>query len=95
MTVRRGGKDLSLRFRALGYAAREKTSPRSCSFPAVFDTDARLARDECGGPLVNGEGQVVGITIALPVPLVSGSSAMPRVFVVPAAIARGVADHNR
>jgi serine protease Do len=97
VALRRGGKELNLRIPllAVNWNAREKTSPRSGSFPAVFETDVRLARDMCGGPLVDMEGQVVGITIALPVSSVIGSPVMPRVFVVPASVAHVVANQRK
>jgi S1-C subfamily serine protease len=95
--ARRDGKELNLRFPLLStnWDVREKTSPRNCSFPAVFDTDARLTKDMCGGPLVDCEGQVIGITIAVPVSVIHGSPVMSRVFVVPAAVARAVAEERR
>ena len=95
--LRKAGKELNLRFPLLSanWDVRDKTSPRSCSFPAVFDSDVRLAKDMCGGPLVDGEGQVVGITIALPVSVLPESPMMPRAFVVPAAIARAVANQRK
>jgi S1-C subfamily serine protease len=97
VSVRRDGKDLNLGFPLLStqWDVRDKTSPRGGSFPAVFDTDVRLAKDMCGGPMVDGEGKVVGIVIALPVSDVMQSSVMPRVFVVPTAVARAVATQRR
>ncbi|MHC4462913.1 MAG: trypsin-like peptidase domain-containing protein [Planctomycetota bacterium] len=83
--VRRDGKDLELRFPLLPVMAyHNKVTLRSCAFPAVFDTDAIVTRDTCGGPLVDRSGEVVGITIAL--------ATKERVYVVPAAVARKVAD---
>lgn len=97
VTVRRDRKELNLRFPLLSenWNVRDKTSSRSCSFPAVFDTDASLTKDDCGGPLVDCEGNVVGITIALPVSVVSESVVMTRTFVVPASVARDVANALR
>lgn len=94
VTVRRGGKELKLCFPSPStrWDCRDKMSPRNCSFPAVFDTDASVARDTCGGPLLDRQGQVVGITIAAPVPVIKSSPVMSRVFVVPAAVARSVAE---
>jgi S1-C subfamily serine protease len=84
--VRREGKDLELRFPLLpvGKTGYDSASPRSCAFPAVFDTDAIITRDTCGGPLVDRSGEVVGITIAL--------ATKERVYVVPAALARKVVE---
>jgi serine protease Do len=83
--LKRDGKDQELRFplpamvQISGY---DSASPRSCAFPAVFDTDAIVTRDTCGGPLVDRSGEVAGITIAL--------ATKERVYVVPAAVARKV-----
>ena len=95
VTLLRDGKDVSVRFPLLYWDPLEKTSFRCSSFPAVFDTDARLAKDACGGPLVDCDGQVVGITIALPVSLLSESPVTPRVFVLPASVARAVANQRK
>jgi serine protease Do len=83
--VRRNGKDMELRFplpTIVTIGGYDSTSPRSCAFPAVFDTDAIVTRDTCGGPLVDRSGEVVGITIAI--------ATEERVYVVPAAVARKV-----
>lgn len=40
------------------------TSLRSDSFPEVFAHDGRLRPEECGGPVVNLQGQVAGLNIA-------------------------------
>jgi S1-C subfamily serine protease len=74
-----------------GWDVRNKISPRNSSFPAVFETDASLTKDTCGGPIVDRNGQVVGITIAVPVALATGLPPGPRVFVIPAGVARTVA----
>jgi S1-C subfamily serine protease len=97
VTVRRDGKERSLRFPlpSTTWDVRDKTSPRNSSFPAVFDTDVSLSRDLCGGPLVDCEGRVVGITIALPESVVMESPVMSRTFVVPAIIARTVAERAK
>lgn len=84
MGVKRGGQALELRFPVLSHTDHPDRvdSPRKTGFPAVFDTDALITLDTCGGPVVDRTGQVVGITIALPTP--------ERVYVVPAAVARKV-----
>ncbi len=84
--VRRGGKELEFRFPFLSvtYAQHRRNSLRKVGFPAVFDTDALITPDACGGPVVDRTGQVVGITIAMPTE--------HRVYVVPAAIARKLAE---
>jgi serine protease Do len=85
--VKRSGKDLELRFPSISYMHNpgDKTSRRKTGFAAVFDTDAIITADTCGGPVVDRSGEVVGITIALPTEA--------RVYVVPAAVARKVAEH--
>ena len=60
------------------------SSLRSSGFPAVFDTDAIITKDSCGGPVVDRLGEVVGISIAVPTE--------GRVYVVPAAVARRIAE---
>ena len=84
--VKRGGKDLEFRFPSMSYShrPRDKTSRRKTGFAAVFDTDAIITADTCGGPVVDRSGQVVGITIAMPTEA--------RVYVVPATVARKVAE---
>ncbi|MHC4178892.1 MAG: ankyrin repeat domain-containing protein, partial [Planctomycetota bacterium] len=84
--VRRDGKDMELRFPLLSptHDAFGTTSLRNSGFPAVFDTDAIIRKDSCGGPVVDRSGEVVGITIAMPTE--------QRVYVVPATIARNVAE---
>lgn len=84
--VRRDGKDLELRFPLLPVMTdHNKVTLRSCAFGAVFDTDAIITRDTCGGPVVDLSGEVVGITIAL--------ATRERVYVIPAVIARKVFEH--
>jgi serine protease Do len=88
VVVRRGGKEQEARFPllSLGSEPGSRNSARSTAFPAVFDFDASAAftKDMCGGPIVNHEGQVVGIAIALPT--------RERVYAIPAAVARTVAE---
>ena len=86
--VRRGGQDLELRFPLLSvlWDPMGRTSARKSAFPAVFDAEAVITPDTCGGPVVDRLGEVVGISIAVPS---EGS-----VYVVPAAIARKVAEPN-
>jgi len=88
--VRRDGKDLELRFPLHAEAViggYSSVSPRSCAFPSVFDTDAIITWDTCGGPVVDRFGEVVGITIAL--------ATKERVYIIPAAVARKVYDQLR
>lgn len=84
--VRRNGKEMEFRFPLLSptHDGLGTTSLRSSGFPAVFDTDAIITKDSCGGPLVNRLGEVVGISIAVPTE--------GRVYVIPAAIARRMAE---
>jgi S1-C subfamily serine protease len=41
-----------------------KLSKRRTNFPLAIQTDAAVWADQCGGPLINLQGQTVGITIA-------------------------------
>lgn len=84
--IRRSGKEMQLRFPLLSptHDGLGTTSLRSSGFPAVFDTDADVKKDCCGGPIVDRLGKVVGISIAVPTE--------GRVYVVPAAIARRMAE---
>jgi S1-C subfamily serine protease len=43
---------------------RGNESSRYAGFPAAYDTDAALEPKSCGGPLVDSQGHVIGITIA-------------------------------
>jgi serine protease Do len=62
--VLRAGKPLefTLALRAEGGTA--PFSARCDDFPTVFEHDAPLLADECGGPIVGLKGQALGITIA-------------------------------
>jgi S1-C subfamily serine protease len=92
LKIRRDGKEIKIRFPLLSEAwdVRDRTSPRNSSFPKVFESDVILAREKCGGPLVNCNGELIGVTIAVPVSLTSQSSIMPRVFVIPSDVVRSV-----
>jgi serine protease Do len=75
LSIKRGDQNLTLRVQ-LGdtiLATREdvemavlsgSTSTRSSDFPAVFQHDTVLAPNEMGGPLVDLDGNVIGINIA-------------------------------
>jgi serine protease Do len=84
--VRRGKTTLELRF---PLPAQDGTNPESQShrrsaFPSVFTTDMVILPNQCGGPVVNESGFVVGITIARPY------SDEGRIYVIPAVVARQV-----
>ena len=66
--VRRGRDTLEFRF-ALPPSNFWDYRPRNASrrwwgFPSVFSTDIRLTPKQCGGPVIDKSGRVVGITIA-------------------------------
>ena len=66
--VERGDKTLELLIKLLpsnfwNYEGNE-VSRRWWDFPSVFDTDIRLTPRQCGAPLIDKSGQVVGIAIA-------------------------------
>ena len=66
--VRRGGDTLELRFalppsNSWDYGA-GTTSRRWWGFPSVFSTDIRLTPQQCGAPVIDKSGHVVGIAIA-------------------------------
>ena len=65
------------------YEASE-ASRRWWGFPSVFSTDIRLTARECGGPVIDKSGHVVGIAIAY-----LGERFGER-HVIPAHLARGV-----
>ena len=88
VTLRRDGEQKRIRFPLPSPKdALDGVSGRYATFHGVFDTDARLTADLCGGPLVDTEGRVVGITIAVPETIRGDSPVAVRVFVIPAAIA--------
>ena len=93
--VQRGSESLNLQFTWPPYNLVTPTdhqtktaSLRWWGFPRVFDTDIRLKRTECGGPVIDRSGRVVGIYIA------SGSTVHGGVFafhhVIPAQVANGL-----
>lgn len=57
----RGGEKVELQ---LALQASQWASYRAGGFPTVFETDLPVFPYECGGPVVNLAGGVVGITIA-------------------------------
>jgi len=88
--VQRGDETLELRFplppsNFWDYRAKD-TSRRWWRFPSVFDTDIRLTPKQCGGPVIDKSGHVVGIVIAC-----LGERFGPR-HVIPARVARRVAN---
>jgi hypothetical protein len=87
--VRRDGKDLELRYPLIStiWDPRGNGSARKSAFSEVFDTDALVAKDGCGGPLLDRSGEVVGIVISVPTPT--------RVYAIPASIIRKVLDQLR
>jgi serine protease Do len=66
--IQRGSDTLELRFTLppsnfFTYHASE-ASRRWWGFPSVFDTDIRLTPKQCGGPVIDKSGHVIGIVIA-------------------------------
>jgi serine protease Do len=93
ITFQRDGEERTVRTPLLSpIACGAEVNRRNGALPAVFDTDASLTRDQCGGPLVDCDGQVAGITIAVPSTVISGSPVATRVYVIPSPVARAVAD---
>ena len=65
VAVQRDSNRVNVRFPLpLGAFLELAGSKRRTGFPSVFDTDALLEPTECGGPLVDVSGRVLGITIA-------------------------------
>jgi len=75
VTVRRGSETLSLKAtlgantgdltgNPMESITRGATSLRSTDFPAVFQHDTVIRPEDCGGPVVDLEGHVIGINIA-------------------------------
>jgi S1-C subfamily serine protease len=65
--VFRGANRLSLMLPIEGETKRrDDESYRQDGFPTVFAHDALVKPFECGGPLVDIDGRVVGMTIAVP-----------------------------
>ncbi len=66
--VRRGGDTLELRFALppsnFWHYGASTTSRRWWGFPSVFGTDIHLTPKQCGGPVIDKSGRVVGIAIA-------------------------------
>ena len=88
--LRRGGDTLEIRFALTPsnfwcYDA-STSSRRWWGFPSVFGTDIKLTPQQCGGPVIDKSGRVVGITIACQ----GESGNLGQRHVIPAHIARGV-----
>ena len=64
--LQRSGQQLVLEMRLCGAQSLKppRMSDRHVHFPEVFEHDMPLSVRECGGPVMNSLGQVVGITIA-------------------------------
>ena len=90
--VQRGDETLELRFPLppsnFWVYGERTTSRRWWGFPSVFDTDIRLTPRQCGGPVIDKSGHVVGIVIAC-----LGERFGPR-HVIPARVARRVANET-
>lgn len=64
VAVLRDGKTFELRVRVRPEVNLAGHSMRRSGFAEVFDTDAHTAADQCGGPIVDKSGKMVGIVIA-------------------------------
>ncbi|MCA9239667.1 MAG: PDZ domain-containing protein [Planctomycetales bacterium] len=73
--VQRGAHEITIRALLAGYNVRQSRSDyqnnlgsnlskRRFSFPSAFQHDTVLSADECGGPVVNLDGQVIGFNLA-------------------------------
>jgi S1-C subfamily serine protease len=85
ITVRRAGKRLELRFPMPSdfFRPREDSARRS-GFPLVLDADLSLSPDQCGGPVIDRSGRVIGIAVAV--------REQAGVYVVPASVVREVTE---
>lgn len=61
LTVRRGKAEAAARMRLMSPPERKRRS-----FPCVLQHDAHVRPDQCGGPLVDLDGRMVGLNIARP-----------------------------
>lgn len=62
--LRRGDRHIERLLTLRSNAYRSNNSSRGELFPAVFEHDIPLSPEECGGPVVDLNGQTLGITIA-------------------------------
>jgi serine protease Do len=65
--VQRDNKKLDLRFRLhthISTFSQFSRSPRRTGFPSIFDISQGLERTQCGGPVIDKAGAVIGIVIA-------------------------------
>jgi serine protease Do len=92
LTVRRGGSVLDICVPKVSSANSSALdghlnpwSLRRHGFPAVFAHDGRLAPNQCGGPVVNLAGEVVGLNIA--------RADDTRTLAIPAGVLKEVVDH--
>jgi serine protease Do len=85
--VKRGTQTMEFRFRLFllgGGQFPENRSPRWYGFPKVFDTEIPLKPTQCGGPLIDVRGRIMGIVIACSQ---HPSESSAQVHVIPAAVA--------
>lgn len=68
MGVLRAGRRVELQFRLPSdfnwFLDESEESNRSSGFPAAFGVDVELPTDQCGGPVIDPSGHVIGVTIA-------------------------------
>ena len=99
LTVRRGKKELALKLRLNDFrkanaqqfqrsAAQNRMgstlSRRRLDFPVAFQHDSQLQARNCGGPIVNLDGQVVGLNIA--------RAGRVKTYALPASVVAGIVE---
>jgi len=90
--VLRGGKTMQFRFPlppsdlTIQYNGAKYESRRWSAFPSVFDTDLPLTPELCGGPVIDRNGCVVGISIACR----TTYGGFGQRHVIPASVVKGV-----
>jgi len=92
LTIRRDGHVLDVHIVKVNPGDRNRldaylspVSLRRHGFPAVFAHDGRLSPSQCGGPVVNLAGEVIGLNIA--------RADNTRTLAIPAGVLKELVDH--